>query len=44
MKQESPVSIRIPQPLLKKIDAMAKEDGRSRSNMILKLLQEAIGK
>jgi metal-responsive CopG/Arc/MetJ family transcriptional regulator len=42
MKQPSPVSIRIPLPLLQKIDKLAKEQGRSRSNAIIWLLEKAM--
>jgi metal-responsive CopG/Arc/MetJ family transcriptional regulator len=40
----TPTSIRVPEPLLKKIDKLAKEQARSRSNMILWLLETSVAK
>lgn len=34
--------VRLPPDLLEKLDAMAKADSRSLSNLIVKLLQEAV--
>ena len=44
MKPDVHISLRIPAELLKLIDKQAEAEGRNRSNMIVRLCQQAIGK
>jgi metal-responsive CopG/Arc/MetJ family transcriptional regulator len=41
-KTETPVSVRIPLELLKRLDALAAKEKRSRSNMILLFIEMGV--